>query len=395
MLVSAAIALTACGSDGKPVNANAGGNVGQQGGATGATLGGSSGYGGANSLPSGGTGNSNAGGSTGTSSTATTPTGTRLGAYGSGTCALNDSGKMTCWGVIPPSTHTIVPPSASTYVTMSAGWTGACGITTAGKIECFHDPNSNGSAGSCGLIATGAIDCTNDVDFNTRGGTLTATWSRVIGGGGSICAIQSDGSASCLLTMAQPAAGVAFSDLSIGEYHGCGIRQDSKELLCWTEDLSPTAGCTDATKLGQGNPPTGQYSHVASGWYHSCAIGTDGTVTCWGAGNPNDTSLNDNCSMRYNFGQGKPPAGAFKSIAAGMVTTCGIKTDGTIACWGAGTTNADCASSYECGQAMPPSGTFSEVAVGESHACAMTAAGKVQCWGSNTGGRSTPPAEFQ
>jgi alpha-tubulin suppressor-like RCC1 family protein len=137
---------------------------------------------------------------------------------------------------------------------------------------------------------------------------------------------------------------------------------------------------------------------VVSGLYHSCAIGVDGTVTCWGAGNPNDTSGYDNCSppARYNYGQATAPTGTFKQIAAGGYTTCGIKTDGTLACWGAGTTNGNCQSDYgACGQALPPSGTFVEVAVGYTHACAMTAAGKVQCWGSNTGGKATPPAELQ
>ena len=33
-------------------------------------------------------------------------------------------------------------------------------------------------------------------------------------------------------------------------------------------------------------------------------------------------------------GQATPPGGAFSQVAAGAVHTCGLKRDGTVACWG-------------------------------------------------------------
>ncbi|MGH7269423.1 MAG: hypothetical protein ACREJ3_03250 [Polyangiaceae bacterium] len=46
-----------------------------------------------------------------------------------------------------------------------------------------------------------------------------------------------------------------------------------------------------------------------------------------------------------------------------------------------------------------PMGTQTEpssagVSVGEVYGCLLSACGAVACWGSNTGGRSTPPADF-
>jgi hypothetical protein len=59
---------------------------------------------------------------------------------------------------------------------------------------------------------------------------------------------------------------------------------------------------------------------------------TDNSVTCWGA----------------NYaGENTPPDGTFVQISAGPDFTCGVKTDGTIACWG----NLDSAF-------PPPTGTF-------------------------------------
>ncbi|MCL4395054.1 MAG: RCC1 domain-containing protein, partial [Chloroflexi bacterium] len=49
-------------------------------------------------------------------------------------------------------------------------------------------------------------------------------------------------------------------------------------------------------------------------------------------------------------------------ISAGLAHTCGIKTDGSVACWGAGTSNTGTYPNY--GQAMQPSGTFLQVSAG-------------------------------
>ncbi len=69
-------------------------------------------------------------------------------------------------------------------------------------------------------------------------------------------------------------------------------------------------------------PRAGQFTAIAASTYHTCGLRTDGTIECWG----------DN-----DFGQGDPPSGQFTAIAAGTYHTCGLRPDGTIECWGIST----------------------------------------------------------
>ena len=44
-----------------------------------------------------------------------------------------------------------------------------------------------------------------------------------------------------------------------------------------------------------------------------------GTIACWGAN---------------TYGQSTPPSGTFTSVGTGGMFTCGVKTDGSLLCWG-------------------------------------------------------------
>ena len=101
---------------------------------------------------------------------------------------------------------------------------------------------------------------------------------------------------------------------------------------------------------------------ISTGGYHACGIKNDGTLACWG----------------YNGnGQSTPPAGTFTQVSAGQYHTCGIQSDGTLACWGLNTSS----------QSTPPAGTFIQVSAGTSHTCAVKSNGVFTCWGDNTYGQ--------
>jgi len=106
--------------------------------------------------------------------------------------------------------------------------------------------------------------------------------------------------------------------------------------------------------------PGGPSGQVSAGDYHTCGLRTDGTLACWG----------DN-----GFGQATPPAGTFTQVSAGDYHTCGLRTDGTLDCWGWSYYN----------QAAPPAGTFTQVASGACHTCGLQTDGTLACWGSTAG----------
>ena len=61
------------------------------------------------------------------------------------------------------------------------------------------------------------------------------------------------------------------------------------------------------------------FTAVTAGYSHACGLRSNGTVLCWGRGLNSET---------------EPPEGTFTSVSAGDGYTCGIRTDGSVACWG-------------------------------------------------------------
>ena len=92
-------------------------------------------------------------------------------------------------------------------------------------------------------------------------------------------------------------------------------------FLVWTVHSHPTS---------QAAPPepevrseelvsaSGLVERISAGGNHSCGLKSDGTLACWGG----DRS-----------GQASPPAGTFSQVSAGGWHNCALKTDSTLACW--------------------------------------------------------------
>lgn len=146
--------------------------------------------------------------------------------------------------------------------------------------------------------------------------------------------------------------------------------------------LAAAAGCDDGvvTPAADGGARvepipamfalTGPVGMVSAGGEHTCAVGGDGLVACWGMN---------------NLGQAAVPAGldGVREVAAGGHHTCSLRHAGTTTCWGG---NA-------WGQSTVPAdlGVVVQVSAGFRHTCVLRGDGRVTCWGSDFDGEATVP----
>jgi hypothetical protein len=152
------------------------------------------------------------------------------------------------------------------------------------------------------------------------------------------------------------AAPVAVKSVSAGGYHTCALRTDGT-VSCWGKNSD-----------GQGTPPPRiLFSQIAADNNFTCGLEVTGTATCWG---------------NNAYGQGTVPAGHYLQIAAGSAHTCAVKTGGTVACWGYNTS----------GQCVPPTSTFTQLAAGSAHSCGILTGSTVVCWGDNTYTQTAAPS---
>ena len=104
-----------------------------------------------------------------------------------------------------------------------------------------------------------------------------------------------------------------------------------------------------------------------------CAVRVDGSVSCWGRYEIVRRVTPEGNLPPPDYVQATAPAGEFISVSAGEHHTCGVRPDGSVACWG----------NDAYGKATPPKGEFSSVSAGRHHTCGVRTDGSVACWGTN------------
>ncbi len=114
----------------------------------------------------------------------------------------------------------------------------------------------------------------------------------------------------------------------------------------------------------------GCWSQVTVGRDHSCGLKKDGSVACWG----------DNSDNEQLF----PAGNDFVAIDSGYQHTCAQRTDGTISCWGSDTYGAS---------SPPEDVAFLSFTCGLGACCGITAdeTNNALCWGQNTDGQTEVP----
>lgn len=133
------------------------------------------------------------------------------------------------------------------------------------------------------------------------------------------CLLHQDGRVSCFGRSSTGAASPPSLDsvvsISAGSNHSCGLLW-SGEVVCWGDD-----------SFGQSTPPDGAFAAVVAGGWHTCGLVDEG-------GSPDD-GYEARCWGLDTYGQvsGVPPY-LFLELHLGEEHSCGLKTDGLLACWG-------------------------------------------------------------
>ena len=114
------------------------------------------------------------------------------------------------------------------------------------------------------------------------------------------------------------------------------------------------------------SPPCEAFTAIDTASQHSCGIRTNGTIACWG---------------NNEGGQAEPPNGSFKAVSAGGDHSCAIRTDNTLTCWGANW--------YRAMDTL--NARYTAVTSGASHSCGLRNDATISCWGHNGQGQTNAP----
>ena len=278
---------------------------------------------------------------------------TAVAAGGDHTCALTAGGGVLCWGYNGDGevgdgtttdrwTPTPVTGLGSGVVAIAAGVVHTCALTGAGAVYCWGG-NGNGEVGD-GTTTTRLTP----VQVTGLGSGVAA----IAAGGWHTCAVTAAGGASCWgyngygelgdgtttdrwtpTAVSGLASGVAA--VTAGLDHTCALTI-AGAMACWGWNAYGQLG--DGTQLNRLVPVgvTGLgagVAAIAAGAYHSCAVTAAGAALCWGQndwGQLGDGTATSRTTPTAVSGLGSGVA----SMAAGMVHTCALTSDGGVACWG-------------------------------------------------------------
>lgn len=233
--------------------------------------------------------------------------------------------------------------------------------------------------------------------------TVTTTASAIAASadGGTLCAITAFGNVDCWGPGGQPALVrgsrqvVGATSIAVGSGFACALIAGGR-VECWGSNNQfgqlgagvPTS-TTDpgVPQLLQAEvPDITNAVALASGRSHTCALLSDGRVSCWGSNSYGQVGAG---VPPYYTGENPTPmpvivAGVDNavSIVAAQSHTCALLAGGTVTCWGADKYTEGFGATTVATSPTTVAGISGATALssGGNEVCAVTAGGAVTCW---------------
>jgi len=342
------------------------------------------------------------------------PTG-RIAAGDKHTCAIAVDDVIWCWGDNTYSqlgssaftnefswtpVKTTALPGSRIAKRIVAGANHTCVLATDGTVWCW---GYNGY-GSVGVIGSNQPDPVQV----TLGGTAT----MIAAGGFTTCAVLSENSLQCwgrnnkgqLGNGTSGSTGVStpvytssvpstVAHIEIGATHSCAISV-AGAAWCWGEFTNGRLGTTASSDA---ETPTataflgGLASEISAGGAHTCALLTNGTITCFGNNNTGQlgqaiTTASSSTPIVVTL------VATATHVSVGKQFTCALLSTAVVHCFGddaKGQLGFGTSGSFRETPAAVTglTGTVVDVVAGTSHACAVMSTGQVRCWGLNDQGQ--------
>jgi alpha-tubulin suppressor-like RCC1 family protein len=325
-------------------------------------------------------------------------------------CTVGTDGSMWCWGdnvygewgngtnwsptaSVPPLNPNAPPQyyppqqagSDKSWTSVSSGGYFSCGIKADHSVWCWGG-NFYGNVGN-------GFD--SGIDYNATTGTGSSnnsaapTPSQVVGNWTDV------------------------QSLGLGTNHACAIRKNAttgaQTLWCWGADdygqlgnskTTPLCGPPGCTEGGQQNTPIQvgmdtDWSAVAGGLSHTCALKLDGSLWCWGRNRYGElgTGTASTTPTLVPTKVAEPPGAGMSlpwtAVSAREEQTCGVA-GGQLYCWGDNSYSeaGDCtgAANDAAPNRVGMATDWVQVSVGKLGACGVRGNNNAYCWGDNTFG---------
>jgi endonuclease/exonuclease/phosphatase family metal-dependent hydrolase len=179
----------------------------------------------------------------------------------------------------------------------------------------------------------------------------------------------------------------SWASVTTGGYHTCAVGTDGS-LWCWGQNTLGQLGNTQpglhptATRVGTDS----DWVQASASWGHTCAVTATGRLWCWGLNDDGQLGVGDR--RDWWRPQAVAPARIWTAVTTGDALTCALDDQGGSWCWGDDLYGQldSAGGPSTVPQRADTQSTLTSIDAGWMHVCALAGATRT-CWGSNEVGQ--------